>query len=88
MNTGTFVLLIGIGSLMIIVMFVTIITRRGQGGPKRKGQFDIVADELERHKRENFHLKAELKRLNSLNNLFFALRRFLQEDRIFFFLLL
>jgi len=65
-------LLIGIGSLIIILMFVTIITRRDRGEPKRKGQIDIIADELERHKRENFHLKAELKRLNSLNNLFFA----------------
>ena len=72
MNTGTFILLIGIGSLMVILMFVAIFTRRGQSGPRRKGQFDIIADELERHKRENFHLKAELKRLNSLNNLFFA----------------
>ncbi|KPK62712.1 hypothetical protein AMJ83_10080 [candidate division WOR_3 bacterium SM23_42] len=72
MNTGTFILLIGIGSLIIILMFVTIITRRDRGEPKRKGQIDIIADELERHKRENFHLKAELKRLNSLNNLFFA----------------
>lgn len=65
-------MLIGIGSLIIILMFVTIITRRDRGEPKRKGQIDIIADELERHKRENFHLKAELKRLNSLNNLFFA----------------
>ena len=72
MNTGTFILLIGIGSLMIILIFVTIFTRRERGEPRRKGQIDIIADELERHKRENFHLKAELKRLNSLNNLFFA----------------
>jgi diguanylate cyclase (GGDEF)-like protein len=72
MNTGTFILLIGIGSLIVILIFVTIITRRDRGEPKRKGQIDIIADELERHKRENFHLKAELKRLNSLNNLFFA----------------
>lgn len=65
-------MLIGIGSLIIILIFVTIITRRDRGEPKRKGQIDIIADELERHKRDNFHLKAELKRLNSLNNLFFA----------------
>ena len=72
MNTGNFILFIGIGSLMIILIFVTIFTRRDKGEPKKKGQIDIITDELDRHKRENYHLKAELKRLNSMNNLFFA----------------
>ena len=72
MNTGTFILFIGIASLMVILIFVTIFTRRGKGEPKKKGQIDIITDELDRHKRENYHLKAELKRLNSMNNLFFA----------------
>lgn len=72
MNTGNFILLIGVGSLMLIFIFVTVFMRRNKNEPKKIGQMDILADELERHKRENYHLKAELKRLYSLNNLFFA----------------
>lgn len=72
MNTGTFILFIGIGSLMVILIFVTIFTRREGKVAKKVGRVDILADELDRHKRENYHLKAELKRINSMNNLFFA----------------
>ena len=60
MNTGNFILLIGVGSLMIILIFVQIFMRRGTGEPKKKGQIDIITDELVRHKRENYHLKGEL----------------------------
>jgi len=72
MNTGTFILLIGVGSLMVILIFVTIFRRHDKQEPKKKGRIDIITDELDRHKHENYHLKAELKRLNSMNNLFFA----------------
>ncbi|UCG29284.1 MAG: sensor domain-containing diguanylate cyclase [candidate division WOR-3 bacterium] len=72
MDTGTFFVLIGVGSLMIILIFVTIFTRRDRPGSRKMVRSDILADELERHKRENYHVKAELKRINSMNNLFFA----------------
>ncbi len=73
LNTGTFIMLIGgVAALMIILIFLTIVTRRGKAEPKKVARSDILADELDRHKRENYHLKAELKRINSLNNLFFA----------------
>jgi diguanylate cyclase (GGDEF)-like protein len=72
MNTGNFILLIGVGSLLLILLFVTVFKRRDGKEPKKIGQMDILADELERHKRENYHLKAELKRLYSMNNLFFS----------------
>ena len=72
MNTGTFILFIGIGSLMVVLIFVTIFTRREGKIAKKPVRTDILADELDRHKRENYHLKAELKRMNSMNNLFFA----------------
>ena len=58
MNTGTFILLIGVGSLMVIMIFVTIFRRYDKQEPKKKGRIDIVTDELDRHKRENYHLKA------------------------------
>jgi diguanylate cyclase (GGDEF)-like protein len=72
MDMSTFFVLIGVGSLMIILIFVTVFTRRERAAPRKGVRSDILADELERHKRENYHLKAELKRFNSLNNLFFA----------------
>ena len=73
MEAGTFILLlIGVGSLMIMLIFVTIFTRRAKTEPKKAVRSDILADELDRHKHENYHLKAELKRINSMNNLFFA----------------
>lgn len=72
MDTGTFILLIGIGSLMIILIFVTIYTRGEKSGKKKTVRSDILADELERHKRENYRLKADLKRINSMNNLLFS----------------
>ncbi len=72
MDMSTFFVLIGVGSLMIILIFVTIFTRRERAEPRKAVRSDILADELERHKRENYHLKAELKRINSMNNLFFA----------------
>ncbi|UCD20417.1 MAG: sensor domain-containing diguanylate cyclase [candidate division WOR-3 bacterium] len=73
LDTGTFILLVvGVAALIIILIFVTIFTRRGKAEPKKVVRSDILADELDRHKRENYHLKAELKRINSLNNLFFA----------------
>ncbi|MDH4211623.1 MAG: sensor domain-containing diguanylate cyclase [candidate division WOR-3 bacterium] len=72
MDMSTFFVLIGVGSLMIILIFVTVFTRRERAEPRKVVRSDILADELERHKRENYHLKAELKRINSMNNLFFA----------------
>jgi diguanylate cyclase (GGDEF)-like protein len=72
MDMSTFFVLIGVGSLMIILIFVTVFTRRERAEPRKAVRSDILADELERHKRENYHLKAELKRINSMNNLFFA----------------
>lgn len=72
MDMSTFFVLVGVGSLMLILIFVTIFTRRERAEPRKGVRSDILADELERHKRENYHLKAELKRINSMNNLFFA----------------
>ncbi len=59
---------------MIVVIVVTLITVSLSSKRKTKiiKQFDIVTDELERQKKENIHIKAELKRINSMDNLFFA----------------
>ncbi len=72
MDTAALVLLIGLGSLMIALIFVSFLTRRDRDGPKRRIRTDILADELERHKDDNRDLKARLDRINRLNNLFFA----------------
>jgi diguanylate cyclase (GGDEF)-like protein len=71
-NTGTYIIFIGIGTLLLIIIFILAFARRDKTAHRKVGQLDIITDELDRHKRENYHLKAELKRLYSLNNLFFA----------------
>ncbi len=72
MNTGIFVeIILGVIFMTIVIILISVLF-----GSKRKtkvlSQIDIITDELDRQKKENIHLKAELRRINSLDNLFFA----------------
>ncbi|MBE0433260.1 sensor domain-containing diguanylate cyclase [candidate division WOR-3 bacterium] len=69
---GTYILLIGVALLVTVLILLTVFTRREKEAPKKTMSADILADELGRHKRENARLNSELKRLISMNNLFFA----------------
>jgi diguanylate cyclase (GGDEF)-like protein len=72
MDIGVYVVLLLslILVLILIVLFFTLISTKKKG--KAANQFDILADELERHKKENIYIKNDLKRINSVDNLFFA----------------
>jgi len=72
MDTGVFVeIILAVIFVTIVIILISVIF-----GSKRKtkvlSQIDIITDELDRQKKENIHLKAELRRINSLDNLFFA----------------
>lgn len=72
MSSGTYisiVLGIIIATLAIFLLIALLGSRKTR---RRLNQTDILTDELERHKKENMRLRAELKRLNSMTNLFFA----------------
>lgn len=71
-TVGTYVLLIGVALLTTVLILLTVFTRRDKEVPKAAMRTDILKDELKRHKEENIRLNNDLKRLTSLNNLFFA----------------
>ncbi len=65
-----FLLLVLIITLILLILIFTLAGSKKRG--KVVNQFDILADELERHKKENIYLKNDLRRINSVDNLFFA----------------
>jgi len=62
--------------LGLVVVGIVIVLISSISGLKKKtneiNQADILADELDRQKKENLHLKDELKKINSVDNIFFA----------------
>lgn len=71
-TTGNFILvLIGAVLLVSIIFMITLFT-----GSRKKtrviNRIDIITDELDRQKKENVRLQEELKRILSLDNLFFS----------------
>src|SRR4030042_1298339 len=72
MEIGVYVLLL-LGLIIVLILFILLFTFTGSKKKvKLANQFDILADELDRHKKENIYLKNDLKRINSVDNLFFA----------------
>ncbi|GAH98506.1 unnamed protein product [marine sediment metagenome] len=64
-------IILGLIFVTIVVILITTIS-----GIKKKTeglyQPDVLADELDRQKKENIQLKDELKKINSVDNIFFA----------------
>ncbi len=56
--------------LVVDVVLTAVLSSRDKA--KMSHQLHIAQDGLERHQKDNIHLKAELKRINSLDNLFFS----------------
>ncbi len=56
--------------LILVILLFTLVGSRKKG--KFANQFDILTDELDRQKKENIYLKNDLKRINSVDNLFYA----------------
>lgn len=56
--------------VVIDVILTAVLSSRDKA--KMSHQLHIAKDGLERHQKDNIHLKAELKRINSLDNLFFS----------------
>ncbi|HEC78167.1 MAG TPA: sensor domain-containing diguanylate cyclase [candidate division WOR-3 bacterium] len=72
MDTGTFINIL-LGAIIVTIAIILIATlSKSKKKSKVLNHVDILADELDRHKKENLHLQAELKRINSMDNLFFA----------------
>ncbi len=72
MNTGLFVqLLFAVFSLGVLIILIVALSKT-----KKKtrvlNSVEILADELDRHKKENLRLREELRRIASVDNLFFA----------------
>jgi diguanylate cyclase (GGDEF)-like protein len=65
------IVIIAVGSIIatiIIINVLTISTTR----KKTVSQVEILADELDRQRRDNVHFRQELKRITSMDNIFFA----------------
>jgi len=56
--------------LVVDAILTAVLSSRDKA--KMSHQLNITQDGLERHRKDNIHLKAELKRINSLDNLFFS----------------
>ncbi len=72
MDIGLFVqLIVAVFSLSIVIILIVVLSKT-----KKKtsvlNSVEILADELDRHKKENLHLREELRRIGSVDNLFFA----------------
>ncbi len=72
MDIGLFVqLIVAVFSLGIVIILIVVLSKT-----KKKtsvlNSVEILADELDRHKKENLLLREELRRIGSVDNLFFA----------------
>jgi len=59
-----------IGVMVFDIILTAIMSSRNKA--KMLHQLDIAQDGLKRHQKDNIHLKAELKRITSMDNLFFS----------------
>jgi len=70
------VIVLGILGLIVVIMVITIgATLSSSSGKSKiinhlKNQIDTLKDELNRQREDNLHMRNELKRINSLDNLF------------------
>lgn len=72
MDTGFFVQLL-LGAIIITVVVILIATvSKSKKKTKVLNSVDILTDELNRQKKENLRLQTELRRISSMDNLFFA----------------
>lgn len=72
MNAGVFAqIILGVVIVTIVIILITALSKSKKKS-KVLNSVDVLTDELDRQKKENLHLKKELKRINSLDNLFFA----------------
>jgi diguanylate cyclase (GGDEF)-like protein len=69
---ATTVLLIGVALLVAVLILLTIFGRRGSETARKTMSADILADELKKYRQENARLNVALRRMTSMNNLFFA----------------
>ncbi|MGB3479643.1 MAG: diguanylate cyclase [bacterium] len=72
MNTGLFVQLIFAVFFLGVLIILIVALSRTKKKTRVLNSVEILADELDRHKKENLHLREELKRIASVDNLFFA----------------
>lgn len=70
MSTITIVL-IAIGSIIATVFIINILMISTKK-KKTVSQVEILADELDRQRKDNVHLKEELRQISSMDNIFFA----------------
>ncbi len=70
MTTVT-IIIIGIGSIIATIIIINVLTI-STAKKKTVSQVEILADELDRQRKDNAHLKQELKRITSMDNIFFA----------------
>ncbi len=72
MNTGLFVqLLFGVFFVSLIIILVVALTKTKKK-TKTLNSVEILADELDRHKKEGIRLREQLKRIVSMDNMFFS----------------
>ena len=72
MDIGLFVqLIIAVFSLGIVIILIVVLSKTRKK-TSVLNSVEILADELDRHKKENLHLREELRRMGSVDNLFFA----------------
>ena len=72
MDIGLFVqLIIAVFSLGIVIILIVVLSKTRKK-TSVLNSVEILADELDRHKKENLHLRQELRRMGSVDNLFFA----------------
>jgi diguanylate cyclase (GGDEF)-like protein len=72
MNTGLFVQLVfGVFFITLIIILILALTRTTKK-TKALNSVEILTDELDRHKKERMRLNEELKRINSMDNIFFS----------------
>ncbi len=71
-SLGSYLLIIG--AFLVVLIVVILIVRSSSSREKESviNQVNLLADELERHRKEGIELRTELKRITSQDNLFFA----------------
>lgn len=72
MNTGLFVqLMFGVFFLILVIILIIALSKTKKK-TKTLNSVEILADELDRHKKEGLRLRDELRRIDSMDNLFFS----------------
>jgi diguanylate cyclase (GGDEF)-like protein len=72
MNTGFFVQLIFAVFFVSLIIILVVALTKTKKKTKTLNSVDILADELDRHKKERIRLREELKRIDSMDHMFFS----------------